>query len=176
MFAAATLLVLVASTSANVLWDGRLNAYKNSNFLNKWSFSKPVGPYQYYIHGSKPVTEYVNLSPRYKNPADSKSKQGIQVTIDKTSVWNNEGMLRTELIPQTSAAINKGTVHYHFSMQHSSANPPSPFEEHQVCFFESHFTEMKYGLISGEQATKDTKLQWMADGVGYWNTTFTPGE
>ena len=176
MIASTILLSLATSAYASVLWDGRLNAYKSSAFLDKWSWSNPVGPYQYYIHGSGPVSEYVKLSTKYKNPADSGSKKGIQVTIDKTSVWNSDNMLRTELIPQTSAPINQGKVYYHFSMQHTGLHPPSPYEEHQVCFFESHFTEMKYGLISGEQGTKDTKLQWMVNGVSHWSTVFRPSE
>lgn len=84
-------------------------------------------------------------------------------------------MLRTELIPQTDAAINKGKVFYHFSMQHTGTNPPSASQEHQVCFFESHFTEMKYGLISGEQGTVDKKLQWYASGESQWDVTFEAG-
>lgn len=84
-------------------------------------------------------------------------------------------MLRTELIPQTTAAINKGKVFYHFSMQHTGTNPPSPYYEHQVCFFESHFTEMKYGLISGAQGTQNTNLQWFVGGVSRWSVGFEAG-
>jgi hypothetical protein len=168
--------IFAASASSKLLWDGRLNAYQSAAFLEKWSWSNPVGPYQYYIHGSGPVSEYVKLRPKYKNPADSATKQGIQITIDNTSVWNNDNMLRTELIPQTSAPINQGLVYYHFSVQHTSTHPPSPYEEHQVCFFESHFTEMKYGLISGESGTLDRRLQWMVNGVSYWNTVFRPSK
>jgi hypothetical protein len=65
-------------------------------------------------------------------------------------------------------------VYYHFSMQHPRSHPLSPYEEHQVCFFESHFTEMKYGLISGEQGTNDMKVQWTANGVSHWSTIFRP--
>lgn len=165
----------ISSATATVLWDGRANEYKSSAFLNDWSFSNTVGPYQYYIHGEGPVTDYVNLSPDYKNPADSGSNQGIQITIDDTAVWNSDNMLRTELIPQTTAAINKGKVFYHFSMQHAATNPPSAYEEHQVCFFESHFTEMKYGLISGEAGTLDESLRWDVNGESEWNVTFTAG-
>lgn len=60
-------------------------------------------------------------------------------------------MRRTELIPQTKAAVNSGHVFYHFSMKRSDVNAPSSLDEHQVCFFESHFTEMRYGLISGAE-------------------------
>lgn len=176
MLLATILFIFATSTSAKVLWDGRLNAYKSSAFLEKWSWSNPVGPYQWYIHGDGPVSEYVNLAAKYKNPADSGSKQGIQITINNSSVWNDDGMLRTELIPQTSASINQGTVYYHFSIQHTRYNPPSPFEEHQVCFFESQFTEMKYGLISGDSGTKDPMLQWMVNGVSHWSTVFRPSK
>lgn len=169
MFTASTLLSLAGCVSAGkVLWDGHLNTSKTSAFLDKWSFSNEVGPYQYCelkvippppvdsaidtkgatdVHGDGPVSEYVNLGTAYKNPADKGSTQGIQISINNSSVWNNDGMLRTELIPQTTAPINKGKVFYHFSMQHTGVDPPSPYEEHQVCFFESHFAEMKYGLI-----------------------------
>jgi len=63
-------------------------------------------------------------------------------------------MRRTELILQTSAAINERTVYYHFSMQRLATDAPSEFSEHQIAFFESHFTEMKTGCISGESATR----------------------
>ena len=102
----------------------------------------------------------------YKNPADTGSKQGIKITNDKTSSWNGQTMLRTELIPQTSAAINKGKVFYHFSMQHTDTNAPSPSGEHQINFFESHFTEMKYGAEGGS----DNHLHWYAGGKSQWDT------
>ena len=136
------------------------------------SFSNEVGPYQYYIHGSGAVTEYVNLATSNKNPADTSSKQGVKITIDNTSYWNGQNMRRTELIPQTSAAIKQGLVYYHFSMKRTSTNPPSSALEHQVNFFESHFTEMKYGLLSSEQGTTDTNLRWMVNQVSYWSTTW----
>lgn len=161
-----------------MLWDGRFNNFTSSADLNNWSWSNEVGPYQYYIHGTGPVTEYVNLDPSYKNPADTSSKQGAKLTIDDTSYWNGQTMRRTELIPQTSAAINAGTVYYHFSMMRSATNPPNPTLEHQVCFFESHFTEMKYGLLSSEtggSATQDTNLRWMVNSQSQWNTTFDAG-
>jgi hypothetical protein len=126
-----------------------------------------VGNYQYYIHGSGAVTKYVNLSPSYKNPADTNSKQGAKITIDNTAKWNSD-MWRTELIPQTTAAINKGTVYYHFSIKRSTTNVPSATNEHQICFFESHFTELKYGWVNGESGTSNTNLQWMVGGQSKW--------
>jgi len=48
MFTSTTaLLALAGSVSAgSVLWDGRANAYTSSAFLDDWSFSNEVGPYQ----------------------------------------------------------------------------------------------------------------------------------
>lgn len=173
----AALLALASTTSASLLWDGRANEYSSSAFLSTWSWSNQVGPYQYYIHGPSPVTSYVNMSPSYANPADASSEQGFQITIDSTSYWNGQNMRRTELIPQTAAGINKGKVFYHFSMQFDGeVNPPDPGYEHQVCFFESHFTEMKFGLISGEQGTENGDLQWFVGGKRVWSEAWEAGE
>lgn len=84
-------------------------------------------------------------------------------------------MRRTELIPQTTAAINKGTVWYHFSIMHNNTNAPSIYREHQICFFESHFTELKSGWISGESGTSDPLLRWDIGGTSKWSTTWTAG-
>lgn len=78
-------------------------------------------------------------------------------------------MRRTELIPQTTAPINSGKVYYHFSIQKLSENAPSEFREHQIAFFESHFTELKSGWISGESATSNSALQWMVSGQSKWS-------
>lgn len=107
--------LVVAVNAGTVLWDGRFNDLSSSSDLNDWSWSNEVGPYQYYIHGSGNVTEYINLSPSYKNPADTSSVQGAKFTLDSTAYWEGQTMRRTELIPQTSAAINSGKVWYHFS-------------------------------------------------------------
>lgn len=138
--------------------------------LEKWSFSNPVGAYQYYIHGSGAVDKYVNLEPLYKNPVDTSSKQGVKITIDETAKWNGQSMLRTELIPQTTAAINKGKVYYHFSVKTSADNAPTTANEHQVAFFESHFTELKYGGAAAD------KLQWHVGGVSKWEVDLVADE
>lgn len=166
-----SLLAALAATAAHgaILWDGRFNDFSTSKDLNKWSWSTQVGPYQYYIHGPGAVEKYINLSPDYKNPADTGSKQGAKFTLDSTAFWNGQNMRRTELIPQTTAAINKGKVYYHFSMMRKDVNPPSVNREHQICFFESHFTELKYGWLSGEQGTSNPKLQWMAGSRSQWS-------
>jgi hypothetical protein len=98
----------------------------------------------------------------------------VKITLDSTSYWNGQNMRRTELIPQTTAAINTGMVYYHFSMKRSTTNPPSIYREHQICFFESHFTEMKAGWISGEAGTSDTQLRWDVGRVTKWNVTWDP--
>lgn len=176
MLSSTTLLALAgAATAGEVLWDGRLTNYTDASFLNDWSWSNKVGPYQYYIHGSRSLEEYVAVSAsEYKNPADD-ATHGIQISIDDTSSWHGQSMMRTELIPQTTAAINKGKVFYHFSVQHTDMNPPSQTEEHQVCFFESHFTELKYGLLGGDQGTSSNVLHWMVSSKSQWNVTFEAG-
>ncbi|GIZ48740.1 hypothetical protein CKM354_001179000 [Cercospora kikuchii] len=165
------LLALASTTSATILWDGRLNNYTDASFLESWSWSKQVGPYQYYIHGSENVSDYITLCPNAKNPADTSSEQGIIISIDETSSWNGQNMMRTELIPSTKAPINKGKVFYHFSITHSETNPPTKNEEHQLCFFESHFTELKYRENNGS----GNLLRWLVDGQTQWNATLEPG-
>jgi hypothetical protein len=81
-------------------------------------------------------------------------------------------MLRTELIPQTSAAINKGKVFYHFSLQTTDTNAPSPKGEHQINFFESHFTELKYGQEGGS----DNHLHWYVGGKSQWDAELVAGD
>lgn len=140
--------------------------------LEKWSFSNPVGSYQYYIHGPGAVADYVNLDSTYKNPADTGSKQGVKITIDETAKWNGQSMLRTELIPQTTETINKGKLYYHFSIKTTGTNKPTATNEHQIAFFESHFTELKYGSAGGSS----TNLQWHVGGVSKWDAELVADE
>ncbi|CAA9958047.1 Glycoside hydrolase family 131 protein [Pyrenophora teres f. maculata] len=173
MFGKATLMsALLSAASAEIIWDGRFNDMTSSADLSKWSFASPVGSYQYYIHGSGAVTDYVNLDAKFKNPADTASKQGAKITIDETSKWNGQTMLRTELIPQTKAAINKGKVYYHFSIKASSENAPTTTNEHQLAFFESHFTELKYGA----SGSANKNLQWHVGGVSKWDVELVADE
>ena len=169
--------VLLAPTAlaGTVLWDGRFNDLASSADLTKWSFESKVGPYQYYIHGDSPVNKYINLDATYKNPADAASQKGAKFTIDGTSYWHGQNMRRTELIPQSNAAINKGKVYYHFSVKRAGTNAPDAALEHQVCFFESHFTELKYGKASGQQGAGDDQLHWAVGGQPQWNATFGEG-
>lgn len=118
------------------------------------------------------MSDYVNLDTSFKNPADTGSKQGVKITIDETAKWNGQSMLRTELIPQTTAAINKGKVYYHFSIKTASENAPTATNEHQIAFFESHFTELKYGA----SGSSNTNLQWHVGGVSKWDVALVAGE
>lgn len=165
---------LAASADGAVLWDGRFNDLSSAKDLLTWSWSNQVGPYQYYIHGSGSIDKYVSLSAGYKNPNDTVAKQGARFTLDGTAFWNGQNMRRIELIPQTKATINRGRVYYHFSMMRRDANAPSASREHQICFFESHFTEMKYGWISGQQGTSNPNLQWMTSQQSRWQTEWKP--
>lgn len=86
----AVALLLAAYTTgvgAALLWDGRFNDLKSAADLNEWSWANQVGPYQYYIHGSGAVDKYVALSPDYKNPNDTVSRQGAKLTLDSTGEW-----------------------------------------------------------------------------------------
>ncbi|KAK7743761.1 hypothetical protein SLS62_010453 [Diatrype stigma] len=173
----ATALLLAAyaaGAGAALLWDGRFNDLESAADLNEWSWANQVGPYQYYIHGSGAVDKYVALSPDYKNPNDTVSRQGAKLTLDSTAYWNGQNMRRIELIPQTKAAINQGKTFYHLSMMRRDAAAPSANREHQICFFESHFAEMKYGWISGEQGAANPNLQFMVSQQSKWKTEWAP--
>lgn len=52
----------------------------------------------------------------------------------------------------------------------TTTNPPNAGYEHQIAFFESHFTEIKYGLIDGEQGTTDNLLRWDTNSQTQWST------
>jgi len=172
--ALAALIGSATSASGTILWDGRFNSSTMAE-LEAWSWSNAVGAYQNYIHGTGNITEYVALDSTYKNPADSGSSLGAKITLDSTSYWEGQTMRRTELIPQTSAAINSGKVYYHFSIMHSATNPPSIYREHQIAFFESHFTELKSGWIDGETGSSDPLLRWDVSSDTQWSTNWTAG-
>lgn len=53
---------------------------------------------------------------------------------------------------------------------------PSATNEHQICFFESHFTELKYGWVNGESGTSNTNLQWMVGGQSKWKVELKADE
>ncbi|KPM42463.1 hypothetical protein AK830_g4089 [Neonectria ditissima] len=161
---------LAGLAAAEILWDGRFNDLESSADLADWSWSNQVGPYQYYIHGDGEVTEYVNLAADFANPADAGSSQGAKISLTDTAYWNGQTMRRTELIPQTSAAIAAGKVYYHFSIKRADENAPSLTREHQIAFFESHFTELKSGLSGTED-----NLQWFVGGTSKWEAEWAAG-
>jgi hypothetical protein len=171
-FTLSALASLASLASAEIIWDGRFNDLSSAEDLNEWSWGNPVGPYQYYIHGSGPVTEYVELSPDNGNPDDASSAQGAKITLTNTAYWNGQNMRRTELIPETDAAIASGKAYYHFSIKRSDVNPPSFKREHQIAFFESHFTELKSGGAGYESSNL---LRWQVGGTDKWSTEWAPG-
>lgn len=102
-------------------------------------------------------------------------------------------MERSEIIPQTSEDLGSGRLFYHFSLMTNTTNPPNPKFEHQIAFFEvnanvhclresrltlrvqSHFTELKYGLLSGDSASEDNTLRWCVSGTTEWSTQLEAG-
>ncbi|KAJ8503322.1 hypothetical protein ONZ45_g10952 [Pleurotus djamor] len=165
-FASLALLAQVALAGTK-LWDGSFSYFNTAADFDTWSWANQVGPYQWYIHGNQPTSQYLALDPSFKNPASSET-HGLKLTIDQTSNWNGQTMMRSELIPQTTANLGTGNLFYHFSIKRSATNAPVSSLEHQIAFFESHFTELKYGV-----GPNPTDLQWMVSGVSKWSTPWT---
>ncbi|KAI0775527.1 hypothetical protein BD413DRAFT_277411 [Trametes elegans] len=163
---ASVFLLFGAARAGTKVWDGSFNAFETVSDFDKWSWADQVGTYQWYIHGSQPTSHYLALDPAFKNPADTAETHGLRVTIDSTATWNSN-MERAELIPQTSENLGQGNLFYHFSIKHSDTNPPDSTLEHQILFFESHFTELKYGV-----APNPTDLEWHVGGQPKWSTPF----
>lgn len=161
---------LTGSYAGTTIWSGSFNYYTSVSVFDEWSWSNETGEYQWYIHGSQPTSHYLALDPSYKNPADTAETQGIRMTLDGTALWNGQTMERTELIPQTSQNLGTGELFYHFSISVGSTDPPNSSIEHQICFFESHFTELKFGV--GPNATY---LEWMVQEDPYWGAPLTAG-
>ncbi|GIJ92119.1 hypothetical protein Asppvi_011095 [Aspergillus pseudoviridinutans] len=160
-----------SSLAGTVLWSGIFNSSATVEDFDKWSWSNQIEPWQWYIHGSGKTTEYLGLSPDFKNPADTSDAQGVRITIDGTSFWNGQTMERSELIPQTKANLGSGHLYYHFSLSTKTTNAPDASFEHQIAFFESHFTELKYGA----SGTSDNTLRWNAGGTTHWSVQLEPG-
>lgn len=103
------------------------------------SWSSQLPPYQWYIHGSGDTSSYLDVSPDYQNPNSTLDEaQGVRITIDDTSSWNGQTMMRSELIPQVEgdADLGSGKLFYHFSFSVKEENFPVEGLEHQVAFFE----------------------------------------
>lgn len=166
----ASALGLIAGTKAGtVIWNGSFNNYPTVSTFDNWSWSNEVGAYQWYIHGSQPTSHYLALDPSFKNPADTSEVNGLRMTIDSTATWNSQ-MERVELIPQTNQNLGTGNLFYHFSIMQNGVNPPDPTLEHQIFFFESHFTQLKYGV-----GPNPSDLQWMVGSNTLWSAPFTAG-
>jgi len=159
----------------SVLWNGNLNDYKVNTDLNTWSFSNPVGEYQTYIFGNAnpaaKMSDYVQLSPNFKNPADGVSNQGMQIQINPNSHWNGDQNLeRTELIANMNdQTIETGVIIYKWSMMQDPNNPLLVANEHQLVFFEAHFADIKFGGQGGNALT------WWPNSQMAWSGPFTPG-
>ncbi|KAI0603295.1 hypothetical protein F4775DRAFT_587812 [Biscogniauxia sp. FL1348] len=121
----ATLLTaaLAQAATAALLWDGRFN---------------DLGPRQVVMKQSSWALPQP-FSPDYKNPADAGSKQG-----GPGSRWTarRSGTART-----CGGGDQPGEGVLPLQPDAGGARPAST----RFCFFESHFAEMKYGWISGEQ-------------------------
>ncbi|KAJ5189999.1 hypothetical protein N7472_009013 [Penicillium cf. griseofulvum] len=165
----------IVAEAGEVLWSGLFDASASVADFDEWSWSNQVGAWQWYIHGSGATEKYLGLSPDNKNPAATSEEQGIRITIDGTSFWNGQTMERSEIIPQTKADLGSGHLFYHFSLKTEDKNAPNPGFEHQIAFFESHFTELKYGAISGTSGDDNT-LRWCIGGVSHWETDLEAGK
>jgi hypothetical protein len=120
------------------------------------------GPYQYYIHGNKDLLKYVDFSPSFKNPGDTYASDGIKITIDGSSSWHGQQMMRTELVqeknpnsagkcfmsPNLKAETNRGTLFYHFSMKKTGTNSPKFDAEHQINFLHVTHRLMKISMLT----------------------------
>ncbi|KAJ5753571.1 uncharacterized protein N7511_007724 [Penicillium nucicola] len=165
-----SLLLPTSALAGSVLWNGIFNTSDTVADLDRWSWSNQIGAYQWYIHGSGETTEYLGLSTDFKNPAATDAK-GLRTSIDGTSFWEGQTMERTELIPQTKSDLGSGHLYYHFSLSTKSTNPPSSSFEHQIAFFESHFTEIQYG----SSGSADNTLRWNANGNTQWSVQLEAG-
>ncbi|KAG9043273.1 hypothetical protein FS837_009818 [Tulasnella sp. UAMH 9824] len=154
--------------AGTVLWSGDFDYYSTTTDFNNWSWANQVGEYQYYIHGSGAVTQYLDVSTAWAHPGVSGESKGLKLSIDQTSTWNSD-FWRTELIPQTNNNLGTGQKYYHFSVKRSSTNPPLFSYEHQVAFFESHFTELKVGI-----SPYQSYLTWCVSGSPKYAVPFTP--
>ncbi|KAL4982996.1 hypothetical protein BDW68DRAFT_194763 [Aspergillus falconensis] len=165
---------LTPLASAGTVWSGLFNESYTVADFDKWSWSSQIPPYQWYIHGSEETPHYLSLSTEYKNPNSTLDEaQGLRTTLDSTSSWNGQTMMRTELIPQVESGVDigSGKKYYHFSLSVEEDEFPNVELEHQIAFFESHFTELKYGGSSDTAAS----LTFYANSAAQWSTALEAG-
>ncbi|KAK8153064.1 hypothetical protein IWX90DRAFT_490477 [Phyllosticta citrichinensis] len=195
MYNKALIFALVGNTLGNVLWDGSFNDCQSAKDLEKCgqncgtsqsgssgtvSASAQVNikvdvAYKWFIKGSESTDKYVELSDKYKNQADTECQQGAKLTVDSTSKFENRDSLRTELVAQQKpqekrSPLNKGKVAHHFSFKHGKENSPDTTLEHQLCYFDSGLTEMKYGCGMEEKSDcgSGNKMKWHVEGESKW--------
>ncbi|KAL3473368.1 hypothetical protein BJX99DRAFT_261432 [Aspergillus californicus] len=171
-FALPLLLSTPLVSAGTVLWSGLFNESYTVEDFDKWSWSTQIPPWQWYIHGSSETPSYLAVSPTYKNPNSTleDEAQGVRITLDNTSSWNGQTMMRSELIPQiedSSVDLGSGIRHYHFSLRVSEDGFPNDGFEHQIAFFESHFTELKFGN------SDSSNLTFYAGGTAQYSTALT---
>ncbi|KAL4900778.1 hypothetical protein BDW74DRAFT_161052 [Aspergillus multicolor] len=163
------------ASAGNVLWSGLFNESFVVGDLDKWSWSSQIPPYQWYIHGSEETSHYLSLSDSFKNPNSTLcgDDQGLKTTLDNTASWNGQTMMRTELIPQVESGVDiaSGKLYYHFSLSVKEDGFPTSELEHQIAFFESHFTELKYGGSSDAASN----LTWYANSAAQWGVSLESG-
>ncbi|RDW74521.1 glycoside hydrolase family 131 protein [Aspergillus mulundensis] len=173
-----SLSTLPLAHAGTTLWSGLFNETFTVENFDKWSWSSQIPPYQWYIHGTESTSHYLSLSDTFKNPNSTLvgDEQGLKTTLDNTSSWNGQSMMRTELIPQVESGagvdIGSGKLYYHFSLAVNEEGFPNEDIEHQVAFFESHFTELKYGGSSDVSSN----LTWYANSAAQWGTELVAGE
>ncbi|KAL2814373.1 hypothetical protein BDW59DRAFT_177948 [Aspergillus cavernicola] len=159
-------------SAGTVLWSGLFNEDFTVADFDTWSWSNQIPPYQWYIHGTAPTASYLAVSADSKNPNSTLAgdAQGLRLTLDNTSSWNGQTMMRTELIPQIEGDVDlgSGVVNYHFSLGVPDEIPGAELE-HQIAFFESHFTELKYG------GSDSTNLTFYAGGAAHYSIPLTAG-
>ncbi|KAL2817191.1 hypothetical protein BJX63DRAFT_419738 [Aspergillus granulosus] len=166
---------LPLASAGTTLWSGLFNETYTVEDFDNWSWANQIPPWQWYIHGSSDTPTYLGVSADFKNPNSTLTDeaQGVRITIDDTSSWNGQTMMRSELIPQISSGVDlgSGVRYYHFSLSVGEDNFPGAQFEHQIAFFESHFTELKYGGSSSDASS----LSWYAGGASHWSTPLEAG-
>ena len=96
----------------------------------------------------KPIPHVNPFIEDFADDETTYASDGIKITIDGSSSWHGQPMMRTELVqeknanaagkcfmsPNLKAETNKGTLFYHFSMKKTGTNSPKYDAEHQINF------------------------------------------
>jgi hypothetical protein len=172
MLRTAALLYCLLNIAFGVLpWVGNFNDYTSTTQMDASTPGSPTGQYLCYIYGQVPSSNkfstWVELDPSYKNPGECIGNKGVKVTIDGTSIWQGNSVLRRlEFIANFPGSDQTGTIYYKWSMMQSGTFTMSQYE-HQLVFFENHPCDLKYGGSGG------ANLWFNINGRSVWNTPFT---